>query len=102
MVIHLTEIKPQNLKKALKKKGFEQSERDSDHEYYFYYENGEKTTAFTKFSRGTHGKKAMGDCLIHMVKEQMKFEKKEQLFQFVDCTFTKEDYREMLFRKGII
>jgi len=101
-VVYLTEIKPQTLKKALKKKGFELSERESDHEYFFFYENGEKTAMFTKFSRGAHGKKAMGDHLIHMVKEQMRFEKKEQLFSFTECTFTKEDYREMLIRKGLI
>ena len=101
-MVNLTAIKPQNLKKALVKKGFVHSEGERDHDYYFYYENGEKTVVFTKISRGAHGKRVMGERLIHMVKEQMKFEKKDQLVSFVDCEFTKEDYREMLMKNGHI
>ena len=93
-------INPRDLRSALLKKGFKESQ-GGDHDFYFYYEDGIKTKVRTKISHGSHGRKPIGDTLTSIIKDQMHFEEKEQLIRFVECTFSAEDYREMLHRKKI-
>ena len=94
-------IKPRDLSKALTAKGFRKVE-GGDHDFYFYYdENGNKTKIRTKLSRGSHGKKPIDESMIGIIKEQMHFDKKEQLIQFVECKFTAEDYRNMINKKNL-
>jgi len=94
-------IKPSDLSKALLNKGFRKVS-GGDHDYYFYFDEDEnKTKIRTKISRGSHGKKQMGEGMVNIIREQMRFDKKEQLMQFVECKFTIEDYRSMVNAKNL-
>lgn len=94
-------IKPGDLSAALTSKGFRKV-KGGDHDFYFYFdENGDKTKIRTKISRGSHGKKQIGESMVSIIREQMHFDKKEQLIDFVECRLTAEDYRSMINGKNL-
>jgi len=94
-------IKPDDLSRALLAKGFRKVP-GGDHDFYFYFdENGNKTKIRTKISRGSHGKKQIGEKMISIIKEQMHFDDKAHLIRFVECTFGAEDYRNMINKKNL-
>ena len=97
----MSTIRPKELESALLKKGFRKTD-GGDHNYFFYYIGEEKTKVRTKISRGSHGKKMIGDSLISVIKDQMHFDEKTQLIEFVECTFSKEDYQDLLVNKGVV
>ena len=53
-------------------------------------------------SHGGHGKESLGEPLIQKIKDEMRFETKDQLLKFIECTFSYDDYKDMLNRKGLI
>jgi len=93
-------IVPRNqIEKALSAKGFRLKE--SHHRfYYFYYEN-KITSIRTKVSRGS-SHKDYNDILLKQIQHQLKFDTKEQLFQFLQCPLKEEDYVQLLKEKGLI
>lgn len=80
-----------DVERALSKKGFTLEKRD--HNYYFLYNKGKKTKINTKVSHGTH--KDISDGLLNQMMRQMKLPKKE-FNDYMNCTFTKEEYFEYL------
>lgn len=86
-----------DIKAALLKKGFKES--NADHKKYIYIYNGRCTTIMTKVS---HGHKEYDDYLLKQIKKQMHLDSIEDLLAFIDCTFTKENYLKLLKRKKLL
>lgn len=89
-----------NIKKInsrLQAKGFEKEEKD--HHFFYYTYNGERTKIYTKTSFGS--KKEIGDSLISKMATQVHL-KKEEFMRLIECTLSKEDYRDLLLEKGLI
>lgn len=87
-----------NVERALTKKGFT-LEKKRDHNYYFLYLNGKKTIINTKVSHGSH--KDISDGLLNKMMKQMKLPKKE-FDEYMNCTFSKEEYLNYLKVNGYI
>jgi hypothetical protein len=90
-------IARETLVASLKAKGFVPSE--SHHTYLFLHVDGRKTSVFTKVSHGT-GHKELGEDLIHAIKRQLKFDKKQQLLDLVNCPMDSAAYIEHLEKSG--
>ena len=88
------------LESSLQKKGFEMDE-SKHHRYFHLIVDGKKTNIHTKTSHGSKKHKTLGPPNQSLVKRQLKFEKKKQLEQFIDCTITYEDYIQILTAQGI-
>jgi hypothetical protein len=67
---------------SLTSKGFQSSERD--HEYFFLYVDGRKTSIRTKLSHGTEYK-TLSDQILSKIKRQLRLEKMNELSEFVNC-----------------
>lgn len=89
-------LKTAQIDKALKKKGFEASNKD--HHFYYYMNNGKKTNIFTKTS---HSSDEIGDGLIKKMADQVRLEKNE-FKELIQCTLSGEKYKQILINKGII
>ena len=87
-----------DVERALTKKGFT-LEKKRDHNYYFLYLNGKKTIINTKVSHGSH--KDISDGLLNKMMKQMKLPKKE-FDEYMNCTFSKEEYLNYLEVNGYI
>lgn len=92
-------IKTRKIDSALKKKGFKIVKEKEDHIYYYFFINGKKTPIHTKLS---HGIKEYSNDRLSDVKKQLKFEKKDELLRFIDCSITLPKYIAMLENKSII
>lgn len=95
-------IKTRKIASALTRKGFvEQGGRKrKKHIFYFLYVDGKKTSIRTKLS---HGINEYNDTLLSLMRKQLKFDKKEELEDFIDCTkMNFEEYLSMLSDKSII
>ncbi|MGN1298228.1 MAG: type II toxin-antitoxin system HicA family toxin [Clostridia bacterium] len=87
-----------DVERALSSKGFT-LEKKRDHNYYFIYKDGKKTKINTKVSHGTH--KDISDGLLNQMMKQMKLPKKE-FNEYMNCTFSKEEYLNFLEGHGYI
>ncbi len=85
-----------NIANALLKKGFE--EKQSSHTRLIYFIDGKKTSVFTVVS---HGKKEIGDDLMHKMAKQINLSYK-QFCDVVDCSMTKEALREFYLEEKIV
>lgn len=88
---------------GLKAKWFRIETKGNDYFCRFYI-NGEKKTkirskvgGFSKKKYKTYPKR-----YLTLLYRYLYFDSKKQLFEFFKCPFTKEDYQEMLSRKGKI
>lgn len=86
-----------DLKRVLLKKGF--TECPGDHEYFFVYRNGLKTTVNTKISRGSH--KDISDGLLKTMMKQIHLNRND-FDRYFDCTMTKEEYINYLVENKFI
>ena len=93
--------KSKEIAKSLNKKGFEPQTGEKHHSYYYFYFNGKKTHVNTYLSHDTSkeysGKKK---GLLHDVKNQLKFNKLDDCVKFIDCTFSEQNYIDMLVKKN--
>lgn len=87
-----------DVEKALSKKGFTLV-ADKDHNYYYVYKNGKKTSVNTKVSHGYH--KDISDGLLNQMRKQIRLPKHE-FEEYMNCTFSKEQYLEFLENNGHI
>ena len=91
------------LHRNIKKKWF-RIKRDRDHLYCWFYLDG--TTLTSVRSRcGGHSReeyKTLPDGIVASIWKRLQFDNKDQFFEFLDCPFTKEQYQDMLFQKGVI
>ncbi len=85
-------IKARKIDSALTKKGFIKEE-GKKHVYYILVVGGKKTLIRTKLS---HGSKDCNDYLLSKIRNQLKFDKKEELIDFINCPKTLEEYVRML------
>ncbi len=88
--------KTQEIASALTGKGFRRSQ--GDHEFYFFYVYGKKTSIRTKIS---HGATEYGDSLLAKMSRQLHLVRKE-FDQFVDCEKTEKEYVEHLVKSGTL
>lgn len=77
-----------DVEKALQKKGFT-LETKRDHNYYFLYIDNKKTPVNTKVSHGSN--KDISDSLLSLMRREMHLPKKE-FDEYMNCTFSKEEY----------
>ena len=90
-------MKARKVKNALIKKGFKQV--PGDHQYFHLYDdNGNKTIAWTKIS---HSADEIREPLISQMAKQTQLSKNE-FKQLIECTLSKEGYKQILRRKRII
>ncbi|MCW7475539.1 hypothetical protein [Leptospira levettii] len=85
--------------RALVSKGFKL--REGNHHFYDFYFEGKVTSISTKISHGSKHKE-YSDDLFDMVKRQMKFDNGKNLIEFSKCTFSEENYIDMLKKNGNI
>ena len=86
---------PREVKKALKKKGFEE-EKSKHHIYYYFHHKGRRSHISTKVS---HGARDIGVRLISAMSRQMRITK-GQFLEFVDCELSMQGYLEKLVKNG--
>ena len=89
--------KVNELDKAFCTKGFEKKE--SHHTMYVLCIEGEKQGIHTYLS---HGKKEYPANLMSKIKKQLKFIDNEKFEKYIDCTFTLQNYIDMLKENGIV
>lgn len=76
---------------ALLKKGFKP--QNTHHRYFYFYNAGSPTKIHTYIS---NGEKEFGEPLIKARCRQMGNITKKQLEEFIECSFTQEQYRQHL------
>lgn len=89
-------LKTDKIKNALLKKGFKIQE--SDHHFFSFYCNGEKTTIRTKIS---HGEKEIDDSLINKMQKQLHLTKQEFL-DLINCPLSEDEYKKLMFQRNVI
>lgn len=92
----MTALKTRTIIANLKKKGF--IERNGDHEFLYFYNNGKKTIIKTKIS---HGETEVGNKLIGSMAKQLKLDISD-FIKFAQCHINQEQYVNILKRKGIL
>ncbi|AZI23003.1 type II toxin-antitoxin system HicA family toxin [Chryseobacterium taklimakanense] len=91
--------KAKDLKKTLRKKGFEINPKQQHHESYFLIIDGKKSHIHTYFS---HSLSDYGSSLMGKMKKQLKFVESSLAEKFFDCPMSKEEYLSMLKNNGEI
>lgn len=93
----MSSFNDKEVRKSLKKKGFKE-ESDKDHVYYWYYNDDKVTKIKTKVS---HNAQDISDPLISLMARQLHLSNTE-FKNLIQCTLSKEQYREVLFSKAIL
>nr|QNO52824.1 hypothetical protein KPNLKIIH_00016 [Methanosarcinales archaeon ANME-1 ERB6] len=94
-------IKTRKIASALTTKGFieQGGKKRKKHTFYFLYVDGKKTSIRTKLS---HGIDEYDDKLLSFMSKQLKFDKKKEIEDFIDCSKTYNEYIRMLMDKSIL
>ena len=94
-------IKTRKIASALTTKGFieQGGKKRKKHTFYFLYVDGKKTPIRTKLS---HGIDEYDDKLLSFMSKQLKFDKKKEIEDFIDCSKTYNEYIRMLMDKSIL
>ncbi len=94
-------IKKRDFERAAKNKGFLQIRR-GDHIFYRFKDHERKIvdSIHTKVSHGGNGD--ISESLLSKMYKQMMFTTKADLQNYIACTVTEDEYREMLRSKGYI
>lgn len=90
-------LEKREIKAKLQKKGFVEDYRD--HDCFYYVNKGQKTNIWTKTSFSS--KKEIGIELIKKMANQTRL-KKDEFIRLIECTLSKEQYRELLIERGYI
>ena len=77
----------------LQKKGFQLSNKKDHHNFYYLNIDGKKSSIYTYLS---HANKDYSGPLLSQIKKQLNFDSKKDLENFLDCSFSREDYIQML------
>ena len=85
--------KTKEIQRVLCKKGFEQDPKSDHHNFYYLIVDGKKKDVRTYFS---HSKNEYDAKLLSKMKNQLFFETSDQFEQFLECTFSGDDYVQML------
>jgi predicted RNA binding protein YcfA (HicA-like mRNA interferase family) len=84
-------LKARDVQAALLKKGFQKAD-NKDHQYFYLYTNGKKTSINTKIS---HGEKKIHDQNCSNMAKQMRLTN-GQFRDFVQCPLTGDAYLRIL------
>ena len=91
-------LDPKKTYKNLKKKGFVDSiSKSDDHKYLELFYN-DKLVLYTKIS---HGNKDIGNHLIKQMSVQCHLDK-DEFIDLLNCPLSKNDYFEILEKKGLL
>ena len=90
--------KARDIKGALIKKGFVETEGGRDHTFYFLWYNRKKTPVHTKFS---HGETDISPPLLSLMARQLKITKGE-FGDLIDCSLDGDGYIRLLVERKII
>ncbi len=88
--------------KGLTKKGFKIEKEGKSDIYCRFYIDGEIMTP-VRSKVGGHSRqkyKTLGDSLVNRIYKTLHFENKNQFIDFLECPFSKENYKKMLIMKG--
>ncbi len=90
-----------DIEKTLLRKGFQKisSKQKSHHSFYYFVNNGKRTSIYTYLSHGARSDD-YGSGLMNKIKHQLKFEDSKIAELFLDCPFKQEQYVEMLEKAG--
>lgn len=91
-------LDPKKTYRNLKKKGFKDSETKSDDHKYLELFYNNKLVLYTKIS---HGNKELGNHLIKQMAVQCHLDK-DEFMDLSNCPLSKEDYLEILEKKGLL
>jgi len=91
-------INSRDLEAKLLLKGF-RHERTTNHKFYVFIHEEIKTRAWTKISIGPAYD--LRNTLITTTCKQMMLSRPD-LYRFVDCSLSKEDYTNLLIKQGVI
>lgn len=85
--------KSKDIQKVLIKKGFQNTKQKDHHNYYHLIIDGKKQIIYTYFSHSLnqYDKNLMGE-----IKKQLRFKDSQKAEDFFDCTFSGDQYIEML------
>jgi predicted RNA binding protein YcfA (HicA-like mRNA interferase family) len=90
----MASLKTKDIESALLRKGFRK--HDSHHTYYWLYDGEKKTNVRTFIS---HGGREYPDNMLSPMSKQLRVTKR-QLLALVDCPLSREDYLDLLVKKG--
>lgn len=86
---------------AATRKGF--TEKRSGHHIFYQYETPDGKLCPEVDTYMSHGSgNDLSDPLLSSMRRQMKFDKLADVLAFIECTFSKEEYFDLLKRKGLI
>lgn len=88
------------LASALLRKGFTQGNKD--HKWYFHKYEGRETGVRTCLSHSKGKMRDIGDELARKIRQQLRFETRQQFDDFVSCPMTQEQYTQLLRNRGVI
>ena len=84
-------------RKSLIDKGFRGVERD--HSLYIYYnKDGQKTQAYTFFSKGGKKAKEIDNALLGRMKQQLRLQTIRQASDLLECPMGRDEFEEALLR----
>jgi len=89
--------KVQDIGAVLSKKGFVLNPAKQHHRFYYLCVDGRKTKIYTYFS---HSKNEYGKNLLSQIKKQIQIDSIDDFENFLDCPLSKEDYLNLLAKKG--
>ena len=90
------QIEVLELERSLLRKGFV---KDATHHNIFRHKYGDKFTGV--LTKTSHSAKTYAGDLIGKVKRQMKFNSPKELFAFVACTISLDQYNDILIQKNV-
>lgn len=87
-------IERATIRAGLVGKGFQEVTKKKDHDFYYLFVDGKKTSVFTRLSRGSDFKD-YSDPLVTKVYRQIGLSK-QQFLKYLDCTLSLRDYLSLL------
>lgn len=93
----MASLKTKEIESALLQKGFR--EKYTHHKVYWLYDGERQTGVKTRIS---HGGSEYGDNLLAKMRQQLGLDTKAQLFDLVNCPLSRQDYLDLLVKKGVV
>ncbi|MHA1682364.1 MAG: hypothetical protein ACTSUE_15615 [Promethearchaeota archaeon] len=96
----VNESKKRKIISSMTTKGFRLDKRggNTDHDYYIFYRNDQKTSIFTKFSR-SH--RVIGINILRKIAKQIHLDLR-QFDDLVQCPMTLQEYIQLMIEKDIL
>lgn len=92
-------VKARDFEKAATKKGFVVQRDNRDHITFFYRDEDGKINPRIR-TKISHGSDEISASNLSKMKLQLKFKTMEKFQQYIKCTFSLAEYRQMLKEQG--